>query len=359
MPGLLDFLQSPQTALAAGLLTPTLNRKTGPALLQGLQAANTQGFSNQRNLAAKQAVAKAEQDAQQRKQTASLLQNFNGDLNQLASSLLTNPGTTQQGISLLGAIKPSTQALSGVGKLQRERDIAIASGDNTSAKELSDRIDKLNAPAVPLIDFSGVTKSQRGKVILNNENLKVGRDIVTDILSGLESGEEPAGITRTVVGGLQGAVDQLTTAADQVTNGAVSRGLSSLAGTINNARSILNKDISDGNITRGQAKDLGLIDTKIAITDLKRNILTYMVARLNVGSGQKITNQMITEAKEQTQIGGFGGGGQQIAIGRFRTLQSLFDSRINANNALINQESGGDAENQMEAILRALSNANQ
>jgi len=51
MPGLLDFLQSPGVAAAAGLLTPTVNSRTGPALLQGLQAANVQGLSNNRTQA--------------------------------------------------------------------------------------------------------------------------------------------------------------------------------------------------------------------------------------------------------------------------------------------------------------------
>jgi hypothetical protein len=51
MPGLLDFLQSPGVAAAAGLLQPTLNSRTGPALLQGLQAANVQGLSNNRTQA--------------------------------------------------------------------------------------------------------------------------------------------------------------------------------------------------------------------------------------------------------------------------------------------------------------------
>lgn len=67
MPGLLDFLQSPGIAAAAGLLTPTLNSRTGPALSQGLQQANVQGLANNRTLAGKQAVDQAARVAEARK----------------------------------------------------------------------------------------------------------------------------------------------------------------------------------------------------------------------------------------------------------------------------------------------------
>jgi hypothetical protein len=73
MPGLLDFAQDPRMALAAGLLSPTRNSRTGPALLQGIQAANRQGLVNNRTMAGKQAIAQAEQAAQNRKAFAQTL----------------------------------------------------------------------------------------------------------------------------------------------------------------------------------------------------------------------------------------------------------------------------------------------
>jgi len=211
-------------------------------------------------------------------------------------------------------------------------------------------------PGTPLIDLGGLTKAQVGRQVLNREHLKFGRTLIQDITSQISSGAEPAGVTRSVVGGIQGAIDQLTTAADEVTGGATSRGLRSVADGMKDFSKIFKKDLKDGRITQQQAKDLGFVDSNIAVTDLKRGILSYMVARLNVGSGQKITNQMISEAREQTKLGGFGAGGKEIALARFQALGGLFDSRISALDQIIEGSDGKseDISSQLKALQEAL-----
>ena len=88
-----NFLQSPGIGLAAGLLTPTRNSQFGPALLQGLQAANLQRRSNLFATQSQQAIQSVRLSAERRKKR---------DI--ISQAIRTGRVPLQQGLMALAAL---------------------------------------------------------------------------------------------------------------------------------------------------------------------------------------------------------------------------------------------------------------
>lgn len=102
MPGLMDFMNTPEFAMAAGLLAPTPTGSFGGGLLQGLNAAQSSQQNNQAAQIQKMNIEQAQQKATERKAFQSMLESqypqLSGisDPNQL-NALANYMGTMDEG----------------------------------------------------------------------------------------------------------------------------------------------------------------------------------------------------------------------------------------------------------------------
>jgi len=165
MSSLDEFLQNPQLAMAAGLLSPTPNASFGGGLSQGLQAMNLQraantrdSFVNQETLLSQQRVLEAQRQAQDRARfqkglgglqqkralqgptrnnapLTSTLTALQEDPNKAVTSLLSSVSTPQQLNSVVGLLNTLTPASA---QLPTKASLALraAQGDKTAESAL-------------------------------------------------------------------------------------------------------------------------------------------------------------------------------------------------------------------------------
>jgi len=213
-------------------------------------------------------------------------------------------------------------------------------------------------PGQPLIGLSppGLTKAQKGKHITAREDIDAGIDIAKEIRDSIRSGDEPAGAMRTVKGGLTSIIDQLVTAADTMTGGTVSETLKSTAKGFQSFQKMLKDDVDSGLTTKEVADQYNFLNTDIAVTDLKREMLKYRIARMNVPAGQKLTNQTIAEADKLTKLGGLTAGRETTAA-RYDEIIRQMELKRNSMDELISGEQSPEnaAMEQFKALLNALS----